>query len=49
MIKNKVAIYDLKADSTQNKFGGNKLVSYPVDNLPKFLINNLNKYKQWMD
>jgi len=49
MIKNKVAIYDLNADKRKNKFGGNKLVNYPINNLPKFLINNLEKYKQWID
>ena len=49
MIKNKVAIYDLNADKRKNKFGGNKLVNYPINNLPKFLINNLEKYKQWVN
>ena len=49
MIKNKVAIYDLRADSRENKFGGNKLVNYPLENLPKFLIKNINNYKQWID
>ena len=48
MIENKIAIYDLKADSKQNKFGGNKLVNYSLENLPTFLKENINKYKQWM-
>ena len=48
MIRNKVAIYNLNADKRQNKLGGTKLVDYPTNNLPKFLINNLKKYKEWM-
>ena len=49
MVKNKVAVYNLNVDKRENKLGGNKLVNYPIDNLPKFLIDNLEKYKQWID
>ena len=49
IIENKIAIYDLGADKRQNKLGGKKLEKYPLKNLPKFLINNLNKYKKWID
>ena len=49
IIKNKKAIYDLTADKRQDKFEGSKLENYPLDKLPKFLIDNLNNYKQWMD
>jgi beta-1,4-mannosyl-glycoprotein beta-1,4-N-acetylglucosaminyltransferase len=50
IIKNKQAIYDLKVDKRINKIGnGSKLEKYPLDKLPKFLKNNLNKYKDWID
>ena len=50
IIKNKQAIYDLKVDKRVNKIGeGNKLQNYPLDKLPKFLQNNLETYKQWID
>jgi beta-1,4-mannosyl-glycoprotein beta-1,4-N-acetylglucosaminyltransferase len=49
IIKDKIPVYDLSADKRQNKLGGNKLENYPIQNLPKFLIDNLEKYKEWMD
>ena len=50
VIKNKVAIYDLKIDKRKNKIGsGSKLERYPLDKLPKFLQDNLNSYKDWID
>jgi len=50
LIENKQAIYDLKVDKRVNKIGdGSKLEKYPTDKLPKFLQDNLNYYKQWID
>ena len=50
LIKNKQAIYDLKLDKRVNKIGdGNKLEKYPTHKLPKFLQDNLNDYKEWID
>ena len=50
IISNKKAIYDLKADKRTNKIGdGSKLEKYPLDKLPSFLINNINKYQDWID
>ena len=49
IIKDKIAVYDLSVDQRNNKFGGNKLENYPIQNLPKFLIDNLEKYKEWID
>ena len=50
IIKNKQAIYDLKVDKRINKIGeGNILEQYPLDKLPKFLQNNLENYKEWID
>ncbi|WP_440926357.1 hypothetical protein [Candidatus Pelagibacter sp.] len=49
IIKDKIPVYDLSADKRQNKLGGNKLENYPIQSLPKFLIDNLEKYKEWID
>ncbi len=50
LIKNKQAIYDLKVDKRVNKIGdGSKLEKYPTHKLPKFLQDNLNNYKEWID
>jgi len=50
IIDNKKTIYDLKVDKRINKIGeGNKLEKYPIDKLPKFLQNNLNKFIEWID
>ncbi len=49
IIKNKIAIYDLEVDQRKNKLGGKKLENYPVRNLPKYLIENINNYQQWID
>ena len=50
LIENKQAIYDLKVDKRVNKIGdGSKLEKYPTDKLPKFLQDNLNDYKEWID
>ena len=50
IIKDKRAIYDLTVDKTDNKIGnGNKLEKYPLNKLPKYLQNNLEKFKNWID
>ena len=50
IIKNKIAIYDLTLDKRAQKIGhGKKLEKYPLDKLPKFLINNLQNYQEWID
>ena len=50
LIKNKQAIYDLKVDKRVNKIGdGSILEKYPTEKLPKFLQDNLNNYKEWID
>ena len=50
IIKDKKAIYDLKVDKKINKIGnGNKLIKYPINKLPKYLQNNINKYKNWIE
>ena len=50
IIKNKIAIYDLTLDKRTQKIGhGKKLEKYPLDRLPKFLQDNLNKYQEWID
>ena len=50
IIKNKRAIYDLTVDKTVNKIGnGKKLEKYPLKELPKYLQNNFEKFKNWID
>ncbi len=50
IIKNKKAIYDLKADKRSNKIGdGSKLEKYPLDKLPEYLQANLKYYEKWID
>ena len=49
IIKDKIAVYNLSVDQRQNKLGGNKLENYPIQNLPKFLIDNIDKYQEWID
>ena len=50
IINNKIAIYDLNVDKRSNKFGnGKKLENYEISSLPKYLQNNSEKYKEWID
>jgi beta-1,4-mannosyl-glycoprotein beta-1,4-N-acetylglucosaminyltransferase len=50
IMKNKKAIYNLKTDKRSAKFGeGDKLEKYPIEKLPRFLQNNINNYKEWID
>ena len=50
IIKNKQAIYDLRLDKKINKIGdGSKLEKYPLEKLPRYLTENLNKHKNWID
>ena len=51
IIKSKKAIYNLNADQRSNKigFGGNQLVQYPINKLPKYIQDNINNYKDWID
>ena len=44
-----VGIDALSADQKENKVRGNKLEKYPLQKLPKYLQNNLEKYKEWID
>jgi len=50
IIKNKQAIYDLKADKRINKIGsGSKLEKFELQKLPIYIQENQNKYSEWMD
>ena len=50
IIKNKQAIYDLKADKTDNKIGnGNFLKKFELNKLPEYIISNQNKFSDWID
>ena len=50
IIRDKKAIYNLNVDKTVSKIGnGDKLEKFPLQKLPKFLQNNLENYKEWLD
>jgi len=50
IIENKKAIYDLKVDKRVNKVGnGSILEKFEIDELPNYIQNNLNVYKDWID
>ena len=50
IIKNKLAIYDLKVDKTANKIGyGNKLEKFDINKLPNYIQINQNDLKDWID
>ena len=50
LIKNKKAIYDLRVDKKVNKVGnGVVLNNYNLSKLPKYINENLDKYKIWLD
>jgi len=50
IIKNKLAIYDLKVDKTVNKIGnGNRLEKFDINKLPNYIQINQNYLKDWID
>jgi len=50
IIKNKQAIYDLNVDKSMSKIGsGSKLEKFKLNKLPKYIQENLNNYKEWLD
>ena len=49
-IENKESIYDLQTDMKTSKFkSGQKLIVTEMNELPNYIKNNLNKYKQWLE
>ena len=50
MINNKKPVYNLKVDSKKNKFdGGEELKISSTDELPNYIKNNLDKYKNLLE
>lgn len=50
LIQNKQMIYDLSADQRINKIGsGGQLKKIGLEKLPKYIIDNLEKFKMWMN
>ncbi len=50
LITNKKAIYDLNIDKRSKKIGdGKKLEKYDLNNLPSYINDNKNKFKEWID
>ena len=50
MINNKKTIYNIKADQKENKFDGtNKLNKIDINLLPSYILENKDKFKDWID
>ena len=50
IIKDKKTIYDLKVDQRKNKFDArNELVKIQNNQLPKYILDNLDKYNNWIE
>ena len=50
MIVNRKTIYNLKVDSRTNKFdGGNKLEKIDLNLLPSYILQNKNRFKEWIE
>ena len=50
IIKDKKPIYNLKSDMKSNKFDlSDKLIVAEVNELPYYVQNNINKYKDWLN
>ena len=50
IVDEKKPIYDLKVDQRKNKFEAeNQLVRIKTDLMPSYLVDNLEKYKEWID
>ena len=50
MIINKKTIYNLKVDSRSNKFDdGNRLEKIDLNLLPNYILENKNKFKEWVE
>ena len=50
MINNKRAIYNIKADQKNNKFGGENILSkIDINLLPKYISDNKDKLKNWIE
>ena len=50
-MKNNETLYDMFADKRQKKFSENKrkLNLYPKNKLPQYILDNENKFKEWLD
>ena len=50
IVDEKKPIYDLKVDQRKNKFEAeNQLIRIKTDLMPSYLVDNLEKYKEWID
>ena len=51
LMRNNETIYDMFADKKDKKFSENKrkLNLYPKNKLPQYILDNENKFKEWLD
>ena len=51
-MKKNETLYDMYSDKTSNKYDDtkrNKHEIYDVNKLPKYIINNKNNFRDWLD
>ena len=50
MMSEKKIMYNHFVDKKEYRWSNNeKLIPVELDKLPKYIINNLDKYRQWLD
>ena len=50
LIKEKKVLYDYKVDKRESKWGGDiKLINSPISELPNYISENIDKFKDWID
>ena len=50
IIEDRKTIYDLKVDSKEEKFNPkNKLIKVSEKEMPKYINENISKFKDWID
>ena len=49
IITNKKAIYNLNADQRENKYDSSQnLIEADINEMPSYIVNNIEKYKDWI-
>ena len=50
IINEKKAIYDLRVDQRKNKFEAkNQLIKIDINQMPSYIQNNIEKFREWID
>ena len=50
LMKEKKVMYDHSMDKKKDKWGeGEKLIATKIEEMPEYIIQNVEKYKSWLD